>query len=261
MGRFLLFLIAGFILTGSASASNDSYPGRTVYPKVEIYQTGKLNQSYNDVIIVDVRSKFEYETLHINSAVNIPLNSRDFVKQVSALVAQAKPIIFYCNGHRCYHSYKAVMKARKAGIKNIFSYDSGIFDWAKAHPDKATLLGTTPLDPKLLISKSNLKKHMLSPIEFASKAASNAVILDIREPVQRGLLELFPYRQENISLSQKGKLVQFLEGLKEANKTLLVYDEGGTQVRWLQYYLKDEGVSDYYFMQGGVKKYFKSVIN
>lgn len=57
------------------------------------------------------------------------------------------------------------------------------------------------------------------------------------------------------------KLVGFISKFKDNKKTLMVYDEGGTQVRWLQYYLKDKGVKNYYFMSGGVKKYFKNAVN
>lgn len=261
MWHLLLLVITGLIYAGTANASTEEYPGRTIYPKVKIYDTEQLNASYESVQIVDVRSKFEFDTLHINSAINIPLNSPQFIEKVKALTANEKPIVFYCNGHRCFHSYKAVMKLQRRGVKNLYSYDSGIFDWSKAYPEKATLLGSTPVNTDLLISKSVLKKHMLEPREFVSKVNKKSEILDIREPVQRGLLELFPYRQNNISLSERDKLKKFISGFKGSEKVLMVYDEGGTQVRWLQYHLKKQGVKNYYFMAGGMKKYFKSALN
>lgn len=261
MRQYLLLLVVGFLFSGTVFAADAaSYPGRATYPMVKIYDTAQLNKAYDDVIIVDVRSKFEYETMHINNAINIPVGSRQFAKKVAALNA-TKPIVFYCNGHRCYHSYKAVLKAKKAGIKNIFSYDSGVFDWAKAYPEKATLMGETPVDLKQLISKKKLKKHLLEPAEFSSKITDKSVILDIREAIQRGMLELYPFRQKNIALSEKDKLIKFFAKFKEGDKTLMVYDEGGTQVRWVQYYLEDMGVSRYLFMKGGAKQYFKDMIN
>lgn len=240
-------------------AQSSDYPGRATYPKLNIYETSQLNEAFNEVIIVDVRSSFEFNTLHINNAVNIPLNSKTFVTQVKQLQTENQHIVFYCNGHSCYKSYKATDKARKAKIPNVFAYDSGIFDWANAHPEKASLLGTTPVDRNRLLTKKDLKKYMLEPEKFSSEINDQAIILDIRESSQRGLIELFPYRQENIDMDEQKKLNKFLTRVKNSGKTLLVYDEAGKQVRWLQYYLQQKGISKYFFMQGGVKNYFKSL--
>ncbi len=35
-------------------------------------------------------------------------------------------------------------------------------------------------------------------------------------------------------------------------KTLYIFDAVGKQVKWLQYHLEKEGVSDYYFLKKGV---------
>jgi rhodanese-related sulfurtransferase len=258
--RILLLILSLFAtLPSPAIAQVEEYPGRAVYPMVKVYNTGQLDQSFAEVNIVDVRSSYEYDTLHINNAINIPLGSKDFSEQISKLAGNNKPIVFYCNGHTCYKSYKGVLKARKAGIGNVFSYDSGIFDWAKAHPKKSTMLGRSPIDPDRLISKSKLEKHLLQPKQFSQKINNNTVILDIREPHQRKLMDLYPYRQENIALNQKDKLVKLLSGIQTSGKTLLVYDEAGKQVRWLQYYLEAKGIKNYYFMAGGVKQFFKDI--
>ncbi len=252
------FILLVFALLFSVTALAEDYPGRKVYPKVAVYETEQLNQSYNDVLIVDVRSPYEYQTLHINNAINIPLNSKSFAEQLAAARTETKPIVFYCNGHTCYKSYKAVVKAQRAGVENIFAYDSGIFDWANAHPDKATLVGVSPIDKNKLIGKDKLKQHLLEPNKFVSQVKQNVAILDIREPAQRGLLELFPYRQDNISLEQKDRLVKYLDRIFKTGQTLMVYDEAGKQVRWLQYYLEAKGITKYFFMEGGAKNYFKA---
>ncbi|MBT3205326.1 MAG: rhodanese-like domain-containing protein [Gammaproteobacteria bacterium] len=256
-----LFIFSLISLLLPVWAQSGDYPGRATYPKVQVYETSQLNREFDNVIVVDVRSAFEFNTLHINNAINIPLNSKKFTAQVSALQNDGKPVIFYCNGHSCYKSYKAAKKARRAKITNIFAYDSGIFDWAKAHPEKAVLLGSTPVDTSRLLSKDDLKKYLLKPEEFTANIDDNTVILDIREPSQRGLIELFPYRQDNISMDEQKKLSKFLKGVKKSGKSLLVYDEAGKQVRWLQYYLEDNGIADYFFMAGGVKQFFKSLTN
>lgn len=254
---FLCFSVLLFPLI--ALAQTDDFPGRKTYPAIKVLETEQLNDQFDEVIIVDVRSKYEFETLHINNAVNIPLNNSGFTRQVEALQAGPRPIVFYCNGHSCYKSYKACTKAKNAGINNIFAYDSGVFDWARAFPDKATLLGKTPINTNRLISKADLNKNLLKPKEFSSKISDKTVILDIRDAKQRGLVELYPYRQENISLDDKKKLNSFLNKMKSSGKTLLVYDEAGKQVRWFQYYLVEKGIKNYYFMNGGVKQFFKDL--
>jgi rhodanese-related sulfurtransferase len=259
MKNLLALLTLLIFLPQNALAQNQDYPGRTTYPNVNFYETEQLNSNMDKVIIVDVRSSYEYETLHINGAVNIALVGKNFTEKVKALPANGKDIVFYCNGHTCYKSYKAVLKARNAGIDNIFAYDAGIFDWAKSHPEKSTLLGETPIDPARLISKEKFNQHLLDPEKFSAEISDNTVILDIREPAQRGLMELFPYRQENIAMAEKEKLASLLGKIREHGHTLLVYDEAGKQVAWLQYSLEAKGISKYYFMKGGAKQFFKDI--
>ncbi len=261
MQRLLPFLLILMSLPQPALADADSYPGRAIYPMAEVLTTDQLHQRFADVVLVDVRSPFEYDTLHINTAVNIPLHAKDFIARLEALERGGKPLVFYCNGHKCYHSYRAFVKAKKAGLSNMYAYDSGVFDWTRAHPDMASLMGKTPVDLNRLIGKDKLKQHLLQPDQFMSKVSGGSIILDIREPAQRGLLELFPYRQRNISLSERDKLLKFISGRARTGdgRTLLVYDEGGTQVRWLQYHLEAQGVKRYYFMSGGITQYFKDI--
>ena len=245
----------------NASAQAQDFPGRETYPNVNYYEIGQLNANLDKVIVVDVRSSYEYETLHINGAINVPLVGKSFSDRIKELAAEKKDLVFYCNGHTCYKSYKAVLKARNAGVDQTFTFDAGIFDWANAYPEKSTLLGETPIDPKQLISKDKFAEHTLSPDKFAAEINDNVVILDIREPGQRGLIELYPYRQENISMAQKDKMAKLLKDIKEKGKTLLVYDEAGKQVAWLQYTLEAKGISKYYFMKGGAKQFFKDIRN
>ena len=62
-------------------------------------------------------------------------------------------------------------------------------------------------------------------------------------------------------MSQKSKLADFLGKIKERGKTLLVYDEAGKQVAWLQYTLEAKSIPKYYFMKGGAKQFFKDIRN
>lgn len=253
-----LSIILLFFLNSVAYAQSSDYPGRNTYPKVNIYTTEQLNQSIDDAIIIDARSAYEFDVLHINGAINIPLNSPQFVNQLKELDHKNKPLVFYCNGHSCFKSYKAVIKAKKAGINNTFSYDSGIFDWANAHPEKSTLLNVSPINPDNILSKAILKKHTLSPKDFMDKITDNSIILDIRDPAQRGLLSLFPYRQKNISLQQRARLSKLLDKVLKNKAPLFIYDATGKQIRWFQYHIEAKGIKNYFFMEGGSKNFLRN---
>lgn len=240
-----------------AMAQGEGFPGRSIYPKVKVVETEQLARDFDRYTIVDVRSNYEYDTLHIDGAINLPLNKPGFIRGLRQLMENGKPVVFYCNGHSCYKSYKATRKAQQAGITRVAAYDAGVFDWARAYPEQAVLLGQKPVNPEHLIGKEQLKRHLLSPADFARRAQEAVEILDVRDGAQRGLIEIFPFRQTNIPLDDSERLERFLRQVKESGKTLLVYDAAGKQVRWLQYRLEQAGITDYWFMEGGMKNWFK----
>ena len=49
---------------------------------------------------------------------------------------------------------------------------------------------------------------------------------------------------------------QDIHKVKNENRPLYIYDAVGKQVRWLQYYLEAEKISNYYFMKGGANAFF-----
>ena len=72
----LLFgLSVNLAAANATAASGDEFPMRARYPDVDIITTADLAKQYNGVVIVDVRTKYEYDTLHIKDAINIPLST------------------------------------------------------------------------------------------------------------------------------------------------------------------------------------------
>jgi rhodanese-related sulfurtransferase len=265
MHRFRFFPIAWVLsipgmLFSAAVFAADEYPLRARYPDVPIIATAELAKRFNDVWVIDVRSKFEYETLHIKDAVNIPLSKTGFGEKVSALRDKyKKPFVFYCNGKTCHKSYDAVLLAIRARVDDLYAYDAGVFDWAKANPDRTTLLGRTPIRPDQLIDHDMLKAHMLEPKVFSERAAANAVILDVRDRAQRDS-PLFPFKELRAQLDETAKIDAAINEAKSQKKTLLVYDQVGKQVQWLQYRFEDRGLKDYYFMKGGAQAHFDATL-
>jgi rhodanese-related sulfurtransferase len=242
----------------NTSKNASGFPGRKLYPLVSVIELQDLHAKYADVVIVDVRSKYEFDTLHIKGAINAPLSSPTFVEQIRDLRAKdARPLVLYCNGKTCMKSYEAALKCAVNKIENVYAYDAGIMDWARAYPRQAVLLGKSPVDTRKLISKAEFKKHLLSPDQYGTQVAnSSAIVLDVRDRYQREGLSLFIGRERRAYLDDARSLNRFIEKAKREHKKLLVHDAAGKQVVWLQYYLEEKGLKNYYFMDGGTTAYY-----
>jgi rhodanese-related sulfurtransferase len=244
----------------AASAAKAAFPLRSKYIDVAVIETADLAKRYNDVVIVDVRTKYEYDTLKVKDALLIPVTDRNFVDQVRQLRQKTdKPLVFYCNGKTCAKSYDAVLLALNARVPNIICYDAGIADWAKAQPDKTMLLGKSPVKPEELISHDAFKARLLDPKSFETKVEGKSIVLDVRSRVQRDS-PLFPFREQRAPLGDAASIDPIIEQAKREKKTLLVYDQVGKQVEWFQYYLEAKGVKDYYFMKGGAQAYYDATL-
>lgn len=251
MKRLLGMLFLAFVYP--VNAANDEYPFRVRYPDVSIMTTEELARRLDAVLVIDVRSKYEFDTLHIVGAVNIPL-STGFLDKVARLrERQNKPFVFYCNGKTCLKSYDAVLLAAKARLDNLYAYDAGIFDWAKAQPAKTALLGRSPATN--LIDEKSFKARLIEPKDFAARVGDKSLVLDVRDRAQRDSA-LFPFMEQRAQLDERKKIDAVIAGAKAQQKTLLVYDQTGKQVQWFQYYLESKDVKDYYFMKGGAQAHF-----
>ncbi|HDP89429.1 MAG TPA: rhodanese-like domain-containing protein [Thioalkalivibrio sp.] len=253
--------LALILLAPTLSMANE-FPGRATYSTIPVMELDELAERLDEVHVVDVRSLYEFNVLHIQGAVHIALDDPDFIGKLQELKQQAdQPVVFYCNGKTCYKSYKACDKAKGRGISDAYAYDAGIFDWTKAHPEASVLLGRSPVDPARLISGDDFDKRLLAPEKFAEMVHSgDAAVIDIREATQRAATSLFPNRQQDISLDDTAGIDAMLSRVAQRGGTVLVYDEAGKQVQWFQYYLEDKGIKDYYFMKGGSKAFFKEVL-
>jgi rhodanese-related sulfurtransferase len=249
-----------FGLSGSAMASDNDFPGRKEFPKIPVYEISQLHSAFNDVVIVDTRSYYEFDTLRIQGSINIPVAEDNFEQDVAKLRLRTnKPIVFYCNGRTCHKSYIAVKKAQEAGIKNTYAFDAGIFEWISTYPNRGVLLGKSPVNLKQLIASNKFKARLLDPDAFSEKASdmgSDSLVLDVRDKFQRAGIGFFPGKERWVSLDDKEKLAKYLKKAKESNKTLFIYDEVGKQVQWLQYALEELGIKNYYFMHDGAKAYY-----
>ncbi len=232
--------------------AEEGYPLRAKFPQVKIITTETLSKDYQKIIIVDVRSKIEFDVIHVNKAVHEPITTALFVKNLEKIREKtgASPVAFYCNGHTCAKSYEAAEMAMKAGFQNVYAYDGGIPDWVKAHPEKTTLMGKSPAPVDKLISKETFEKRTLSFAEFKKRAASpDAMIIDAREPFQRKEIPQLPGTLRNVP---SDRLVELIKKGDFKGNQLLILDAVGKQVEWIQYYLEAGRYTNYYFLKKGV---------
>jgi rhodanese-related sulfurtransferase len=260
MHELLIFfaLVVQLSLFPSYLSANEGFPGRAEYPEVTVYDMKKLQKNIDQVVIVDTRSSYEYSTLNIKGAVNIPVAAKNFEERLAKLRCQTnKPIVFYCIGRTCYKSYHAVKKASKAKIDNTYAYDAGVLEWAQANPDRAVLLGKSPMNPKDIIPKSAFKSRCLEPELFSNKIydmGSQSLVIDVRDKYQRGSsASYFPGKERWASLDTPEKLMKYIDRAKQENRTLFIYDEVGKQARWVQYALQDANFDNYFFMEKGAR--------
>jgi len=94
-GLFFLVLINNLIAS--------DFPLRSKFPSVPFISTEDLNKEYTTINIVDVRSKFEFDVIHIKKAVHIPLpkegEEAGFVQKIGGLKGMAiKTLLFMMTG-------------------------------------------------------------------------------------------------------------------------------------------------------------------
>ncbi len=254
----LVFTVLSLLAYGQLALANEAFPHRAKFKDVPIVEMEALARDLGRSIVIDVRSKYEYDTMHIKGAQHIALNSPKFLDEVRKLrAASTNPIVFYCNGVTCKKSYEAAKKALDAGIANCSAYDAGLYGWAKRFPERSVLLGKSPMSSDEFLEPKAYKARVLSADDFESRIGPNAIVLDIRDLRQRDV-QLFPFREQRAQLDEKDKIAEVVLEAKNKNKTLLVYDKTGRQAPWFQYYLERQGVRNYFFLDGGAEGYHEA---
>ncbi|WP_319583395.1 rhodanese-like domain-containing protein [uncultured Pseudodesulfovibrio sp.] len=247
----LIIFCATLVLSVHPALAED-FPLRPYYPEVPYITTDQLLADYDAAVVVDIRSRLEYEVAHINKAVLLPLGLDDFAQKLEELRPKpaSDPLVFYCNGHSCAKSYQAAQLALSLGFSHVFAYDGGIFDWITAAPDKATLMDETPARSERVLSKKALNRRLLSFEEFEREAKDpNTLVIDIRDPFQRDVLP----RIAGIRSIPLDPLLDLVTSRIWTEKRLLFFDAVGKQIRWLQYFLKAYDYFDYGFLDGGIR--------
>lgn len=82
------------------------------------------------VVVLDVRTKEEYDAGHVEDSVNLDFNSPGFEAEVKRKLDPKKTYLVHCaTGGR---SRRSLPKLQAAGITNLIHLDGGYFAWEEA---------------------------------------------------------------------------------------------------------------------------------
>ena len=79
-------------------------------------------------IIIDVRDKDEYEFAHIQDAIQIGVESEDFIIKIKELNKNKSYFVYCSMGKR---SDEAIRIMQSEGFKNVFGLKGGFLAWKK----------------------------------------------------------------------------------------------------------------------------------
>lgn len=116
-----------------------------------------------NAIVIDVRTPSEFESGHIENAVNIDWRSNDFETEIKKVINKEEPIFIYCrSGNR---SNQAAHKMLEWGFKKIYELEGGTINWKS---------DSMPLKAK---ETETLKDGELSLSQYSSMVSSSPLVL------------------------------------------------------------------------------------
>lgn len=207
--RFFLFifLFLTLVLTYIASAN-----------ELKIINTDELKamiDAKKDFVLIDTRSKEEYQEAHIITAINIP--EKQFEKMAPDLLKEKdKMLVFYCNGVKCGKSKRTAKIAESMGYKNIAIYNEGFPVWEErgykivAGPEYEKKIETTKIGP------ADLKKMI-------DDNSQDYVLIDVRDEIE--------YKEGHIptSINIPVNTIASKQDILPKEKKIIVYCNSGSR--------------------------------
>ena len=132
MGSLMRLLIVIAFVLGLAPAAAAADAPLAINGAVTVNADGviALVQTSADLIIIDNRTRADYDIGHIESA--LPLVDSEITEEpVLARIVKSKdtPVLFYCNGVKCGRAANATMKAVSWGYSRVYYYALGLAEW------------------------------------------------------------------------------------------------------------------------------------
>ena len=134
-------VILAVLFTGGAMAAKPVVPEQV--DGIKVVDSAFVKQNIDKVIIYDNRKKAEYIDAHIPNAIHAEYKektpksvdfdgSKDKFKGLKNITKNKDDaIVVYCNGPRCWRSYKTAVTLRDMGYTNVNWYRDGFTEWKK----------------------------------------------------------------------------------------------------------------------------------
>ncbi len=119
------FLFAAALLLSGCSASREESNGKNGYQQISGEEAAQIMAREENYILLDVRTREEYENGHIPGAICLP-NETIGSEEIPELPDKDQLLLIYCrSGNR---SKQAAEKLAALGYTNIMEF-GGIMDW------------------------------------------------------------------------------------------------------------------------------------
>lgn len=114
-------LLLSLVLICQASAGNN-------FKVINTEQLKTMMDNKVPFVLVDARTKEEYDEAHIAGAISIPVKKFDEL-QSTLPSDKSSLVVIYCNGVKCGKSRSLAGKAAEAGYSNLMIYGDGFPVW------------------------------------------------------------------------------------------------------------------------------------
>jgi rhodanese-related sulfurtransferase len=126
--RTIAIILAGLLDVSFAACAADAKDETKSFKNVGVAEFEKLRADKKNVVL-DVRTKKEFEEGHMPGAVNIDVNAADFQEKVAKL-DKSKTYLVHCAAGR--RSVKACEKLGTLSFPKLYNLEGGFGAWQKA---------------------------------------------------------------------------------------------------------------------------------
>jgi len=160
----IILFAALFVSTGFAD---------TQFKVITTDELKTMMDENKDFMLIDTRTKEEYQEAYIINAINIP--EKQFEKMAPEIIKEkGTMLVFYCSGVKCGKSKRTAKIAEAMGYTNLFIYNEGFPVWEEkglkitAGPEYEKKIETTKIKP------ADLKKMI-------DENSQDYVLIDVRD--------------------------------------------------------------------------------
>ena len=121
MKKIIILLVTLLLITSCGKNNNSAETSGAAKGSVQSITCAKMRNMLDDekdVVLIDVRTKAEYEQQHISKAINIPNENIKDIKNYEEITKDTKIIVYCKSGSRSSNSANELINM---GYKNVYN--------------------------------------------------------------------------------------------------------------------------------------------